>query len=47
MIKAVDVGSKIMNISLKCDLLNHKDISERRDEIIEEVLNNNNKNNIN
>jgi hypothetical protein len=36
-----------MNISLKCDLLNHKDISERRDEIIEEVLNNNNKNNIN
>jgi hypothetical protein len=35
-----------MNISLRCDLLNHKDISEQREEIIDEVLNNEQNNNI-
>jgi len=29
-----------MNISLRCDLLNHKNLSERREEIIDEFLNN-------
>jgi hypothetical protein len=35
-----------MNTSLRCDLLNHKDISERREEIIDVVLNNEQNNNI-
>jgi hypothetical protein len=46
-IKKIDIDKRIMNITLKCDLLNHKDISERREEIIDEVLNNDIKNNIN
>ena len=36
-----------MSISLRCDLLNISNISERRDEIIDDLLNNDNKNNIN
>jgi hypothetical protein len=45
-IKTIDTGNTTMNISLRCDLLNHKDISERREEIIDEVLNNGQNNNI-
>lgn len=37
-IKAIDVGQNIMNVSLKCDYLDHKDISDRRDEAIDVVL---------
>jgi hypothetical protein len=36
-----------MSISLRCDLLNISNILERRDEIIDDLLNNDNKNNIN
>ena len=39
-IKTIDTDRNIMNISLRCDLLNHKNLSERREEIIDEVLNN-------
>lgn len=45
-IKTIDIGTSTMNMSLRCDLLNHKDISERREEIIDEVLNNGQNNNI-
>ena len=45
-IKTIDIDSNTMNTSLRCDLLNHKDISERREEIIDEVLNNEQNNNI-
>ena len=39
-IKTIDVDKNTMIVSLRCDLLNHKDISERREEIIDKVLNN-------
>jgi hypothetical protein len=45
-IKTIDIDKSTMNTSLRCDLLNHKDISERREEIIDEVLNNEQNNNI-
>jgi hypothetical protein len=45
-IKTIDIDTNTMNTSLRCDLLNHKDISERREEIIDEVLNNEQNNNI-
>lgn len=45
-IKTIDTDRNTMNTSLRCDLLNHKDISERREEIIDEVLNNEQNNNI-
>ena len=45
-IKTIDIDNTTMNISLRCDLLNHKDISEQREEIIDEVLNNEQNNNI-
>jgi hypothetical protein len=45
-IKTIDTDRNTMNTSLRCDLLNHKDISERREEIIDEVLNNGQNNNI-
>ena len=45
-IKTIDLDTNTMNTSLRCDFLNHKDISERREEIIEEVLNNEQNNNI-
>jgi len=45
-IKTIDIDTNTMNISLRCVLLNHKDISERREEIIDEVLNNEQNNNI-
>lgn len=45
-IKTIDTDNTTMNISLRCDFLNHKDISERREEIIDEVLNNEQNNNI-
>jgi hypothetical protein len=45
-IKTIDTDNTTMNISLRCDLLNNKDISERREEIIDEVLNNEQNNNI-
>jgi hypothetical protein len=45
-IKTIDLDTNTMNTSLRCDLLNHKDISERREEIIDEVLNNEQNNNI-
>ena len=45
-IKTIDTDKNTMNTSLRCDLLNHKDISERREEIIDEVLNNEQNNNI-
>ena len=45
-IKTIDIDKNTINTSLRCDLLNHKDISERREEIIDEVLNNGQNNNI-
>jgi hypothetical protein len=45
-IKTIDIDTNTMNTSLRCDLLNHKDISERREEIIDKVLNNEQNNNI-
>lgn len=42
-IKRIDVSLNNINISLRCDILDDRDISERRDEIIDEVLNNKSK----
>jgi len=42
-IKGIDVSSNKINLSLRCDILDNRDISERRDEIIDEVLNNKDK----
>jgi hypothetical protein len=39
-IKTIDTDKNTMIVYLRCDLLNHKDISERREEIIDKVLNN-------
>ncbi len=46
LIKSVDYDLEFLNISLRCDILNLSDLSERRDEIIDSLLNNNDKNNI-
>lgn len=46
-IKSIDCNSTRMNIYLRCDILNPSNILERRDEIIDELLNNEDKNNIN
>jgi len=46
-IKSIDCNSSTMNMSLRCDILNPSNISERRDEIIDDLLNNDDKNNIN
>ncbi len=46
LIKSIDVDTKQLNVSLRCDILDPVDTSERRDEIIDEVLNNDDKNNI-
>jgi hypothetical protein len=46
-IKSIDCNSTRMNISLRCDILNPSNILERRDEIIDDLLNNEDKNNIN
>lgn len=41
-IKSIDVEfNKRMNLTIRTDILHIKDASERRDEIIEEILNNN------
>lgn len=42
-IKGIDVNQNQINLSLRCDILDNRDISERREEIIDEVLNNNKK----
>jgi len=42
-IKGIDVDTNQINISLRCDILDDRDISERREEIINEVLNNKDK----
>lgn len=42
-IKGIDVDTNQINISLRCDILDNRDISERREEIINEVLNNKDK----
>lgn len=47
LIKSIDYDLESLKISLRCDLLNQSDKSERRDEIINELLNNQIKNNIN
>lgn len=40
MIKALDIEfNKIMNLTIRCDVL--KDVSDRRDEVIEKILNKN------
>jgi hypothetical protein len=39
-IKSIDCNSTRMNISLRCDILNPSNILERRDEIIDDLLNN-------
>lgn len=46
LIKSIDYGPYYLNLSLRCDLMESSDISERRDEIIENLLNNEDKNNI-
>ncbi len=46
LIKSIDIDTHIINLSIRCDILNPINTSERRDEIIEEVLNNKDKNNI-
>jgi hypothetical protein len=45
-IKTIDIDKSTMIVSVRCDLLNHKDISERREEILDKVLNNPENNNI-
>lgn len=52
LIKSIDTNFKsIVNLTLRCDLLNYKDLQKRRDEIIEDILNKDqtsqNNNNIN
>ena len=42
-IKGIDVNLNQITLSLRCDILDNRDISERREEIIDEVLNNNQK----
>ncbi len=42
-IKGIDVNQNQLTISLRCDILDNRDISERREEIIDEVLNINKK----
>lgn len=42
-IKGIDVSLNKIHLSLRCDILDNRDISERRDEIIDEVLNNKDK----
>ena len=40
LIKSIDTNFKsIVNLTLRCDLLNLKDLQKRRDEIIEDILN--------
>lgn len=39
-IKRIDIDSNQINISLRCDILDNRDISERREEIINDILNN-------
>lgn len=39
-IKSIDYDHSRMNISLRCDLLNPSNILERRDEIIDDLLDN-------
>lgn len=46
LIKSVDYDLDFLHISMRCDLLETSDISERRDEIIDNLLNNEDKNNI-
>ena len=47
-IKSIDynVNTTSANISIRYDMINNFDISDRRDEIIEDLLNNEDKNNI-
>ena len=40
-IKAIDIDKYIINIFLRCDVLTSANILERRDEFIDDVLNNN------
>lgn len=47
LIKSIDIDTNFVNLSIRCDILNPSNILERRDEIIEEVLNNKDKSNIN
>lgn len=45
--KSLDYDLEYLKIALRCDVLIDKDKSERRDELIDDLLNNENKNNIN
>lgn len=47
LIKSVDYDYQSLHLSLRCDYLSMSDISDRRDEIIEDIINNQSKNNIN
>lgn len=43
LIKTIDIGKKLLNISLKCDYTNQTPIDERRDILINQILNNDDK----
>lgn len=45
-IKSIDYDSQSLRVSFRCDYLSMSDISDRRDEILADLLNNQNKNNI-
>ena len=44
LIKTIDIGKKLLNISLKCDYTNQTPIQERREILIDDILNINEKN---
>lgn len=46
-IKSINYDSDCLLVSLRCDIMELTDLTERRDEIIENILNNEDKNNIN
>lgn len=45
-IKSIDIGNKFLNISMRCDYTDMTPIEERRDILIEDILNNKDNNNI-
>lgn len=46
LIKRFFLNGNQINISIRCDILQNRDISQRREEIIDDILNNQNTNNI-
>jgi hypothetical protein len=46
-IKRIDIGNKFLNISMRCDYTDMTPIDERREILIDDILNNKDNNNIN